>query len=115
VAVQPCVGPGIRFSFLVNFQHTLGLLGPVISPSQGHYLHRTTYNGDTKDKHPCPERDSNLRSSLRELKSHALDHATFGSVELKYDMQITNMHQVAVTRMAHIRLQVSRRFWRTGI
>jgi hypothetical protein len=31
--------PGLFFSFLIFFIHTAGLLGRVISPSQGRYLH----------------------------------------------------------------------------
>jgi hypothetical protein len=48
--------------FLELFRHMLGLLGRVISPSQGLYLHRTTQHIKTRDKHPCLERDSNPRS-----------------------------------------------------
>jgi hypothetical protein len=47
--------------FLELFRHMVGLLGRVISPSQGLYLHRTTQHKDA-DKHPCLERDSNPRS-----------------------------------------------------
>jgi hypothetical protein len=36
---SPLVGPGLPFSFLIVFTQTVGLLGPVISPSQGRYLH----------------------------------------------------------------------------
>jgi hypothetical protein len=38
--------------FLELFRHTVGLLGRVISPSQGLYLHRTTQHRKTRDKHP---------------------------------------------------------------
>jgi hypothetical protein len=44
------------------FRHMVGLLGRVISPSQGLYLHRTTQHRKTRYKHPCLERDSNPRS-----------------------------------------------------
>jgi hypothetical protein len=44
------------------FRHMVGLLGRVIRPSQGLYLHRTTQHRKTRDKHPCLERDSNPRS-----------------------------------------------------
>jgi hypothetical protein len=40
-------------------QHTVGLLGQVIRLPQGLYLHGTTQHRKTKDKHPCPKRDSN--------------------------------------------------------
>jgi hypothetical protein len=42
----------------------------VISPSQGLYLHRTAQHRETKDKHPCPKRDSNPRSGVLALKAH---------------------------------------------
>jgi hypothetical protein len=48
--------------FLELFRHMVGLLGRVISPSQGLFLHRTTQHRKTRDKHPCLERDSNPRS-----------------------------------------------------
>jgi hypothetical protein len=37
----------------------VGILGRVIRPSQGFYLHRTTQHRKTRDEHPCLERDSN--------------------------------------------------------
>jgi hypothetical protein len=48
--------------FLELFRHMVGLLGRVISPSQGLYLHKTTQHRKTRDKHPRLERDSNPRS-----------------------------------------------------
>jgi hypothetical protein len=48
--------------FLNYIIRMVGLLGRVISPSQGLYLHRTTQHRKTRDKHPCLERDSNPRS-----------------------------------------------------
>jgi hypothetical protein len=51
-----------HMKFLELFRHTVGLLGRVISPSQGLYLHRTTQHRKTRDKHPCLERDSSPRS-----------------------------------------------------
>jgi hypothetical protein len=48
--------------FLELFRHMVWLLGRVISPSQGLYLHRTTQHRKTRDKHPCLKRDSNPRS-----------------------------------------------------
>jgi hypothetical protein len=39
VAVRPFVGPGLFFNFLIFFTQTVGLLGRVVSPSQGRYLH----------------------------------------------------------------------------
>jgi hypothetical protein len=39
---QPFQGPNLLFSSVIIFLQTAGLLGRVISPSQGRYLHRTT-------------------------------------------------------------------------
>jgi hypothetical protein len=36
---SPYLGPGLFFSLVIFFTHTVGLLGRVISPSQGRYLH----------------------------------------------------------------------------
>jgi hypothetical protein len=47
--------------FLELFRHTVGLLGRLISPSQGTYTGQHTTQKDA-DKHPCLERDSNPRS-----------------------------------------------------
>jgi hypothetical protein len=38
-ASAPLLGPGLFFSFVIIFTQTVGLLGRVISPSQGRYLH----------------------------------------------------------------------------
>jgi hypothetical protein len=40
MALQPLLGPGHVFNFvIIFFTHTVGLLGQVISPSQGRYLY----------------------------------------------------------------------------
>jgi hypothetical protein len=36
---SPLLGPGLFFAFVIFLTQTVGLLGRVISPSQGHYLH----------------------------------------------------------------------------
>jgi hypothetical protein len=36
---SPLLGPGLFFSFVIFFTQTVGLLGRVISTSQGRYLH----------------------------------------------------------------------------
>jgi hypothetical protein len=36
---SPLLGPGLFFSFVICFTQTVGLLGRVISPSYGRYLH----------------------------------------------------------------------------
>jgi hypothetical protein len=60
------------------YENTVALPGRVISPSQGLYLHRTTQHRKTKDKHPCPERDSNPLCSMRALNAHASDRTATG-------------------------------------
>jgi hypothetical protein len=57
---------------LIIFLHTVGLLGRVISSSQGLYLNtgqhkqnkHTHTHTHTHTKHPCPEWNSNIRSRL---------------------------------------------------
>jgi hypothetical protein len=48
---SPLLGPGLFFSFVIFFTQTVGLLGRVISPSQGRYIHtgqhRHRINADT--------------------------------------------------------------------
>jgi hypothetical protein len=54
----------LRFFFL-NHRQSVGLLGRVISSSQGLYLYTNTEKPIyTNTKHPCPELDSNPRSRL---------------------------------------------------
>jgi hypothetical protein len=48
--------------FLELFRQMVGLLGRVISPSQGLYLHRKTQHRKTRTNIPCHERDSKPRS-----------------------------------------------------
>jgi hypothetical protein len=36
---SPLLGPGLFFSFVIIFTQAVGLLGRVISPLQGRYLH----------------------------------------------------------------------------
>jgi hypothetical protein len=60
---SPLVGPWRHLQFCKRFIQTVGLLGLVISPSQGRYLH----TGQQKQKkrthrHSCLEWDSNPRS-----------------------------------------------------
>jgi hypothetical protein len=56
----------------------VGLLGRVISLSQGLCLHRTTAKKD-EDKHPCLKQDLNPQSSVRVLKARASHRAATGS------------------------------------
>jgi hypothetical protein len=64
VALQSCKNPATSQigGFLNYIRHMVGLLGRVINPSQGLYLHRTTQHRKTRDKHSRLGRDSNPRS-----------------------------------------------------
>jgi hypothetical protein len=64
------------FWFPNLFRHMVGLLGRVIS-----FIARPV---PTKDKYPCPKRDSNPRSSVRAIKARAKDRAATGSASNKY-------------------------------
>jgi hypothetical protein len=70
-ATTPMLGLGLHprnspFHFgLLDLTHSVGLLGRVISSSQGLYLYRNTEKRTyTNTKHPCPEWGSNKRSRL---------------------------------------------------
>jgi hypothetical protein len=62
----------VSLQFL-NLRHSVGLLGQVISPSQGRYLTQT----QKKHRHPCLDWGSNPRSQCSERAKtvHALDGA----------------------------------------
>jgi hypothetical protein len=47
---SPLLGPGLFFSFVIFFTQTVGLLGWVISPSQGHYLHTGQRNSNPRSQ-----------------------------------------------------------------
>jgi hypothetical protein len=54
------LGPGLFFSFVIFFTQTIGLLGRVISPSLGLYLHTEQHKHRIKaHRHPRLEWDSN--------------------------------------------------------
>jgi hypothetical protein len=57
---QPIQGSDLLFSSVIIFSQTVGLLGRVISPSQGRYLNTEQTHAHTK--HPYPEWYSNPRS-----------------------------------------------------
>jgi hypothetical protein len=64
---SPLLGPGLFFSFVIFFTQLIGLLGRVVSPSPGRYLHNRTTQTQNKrtQTHPCLEWDSKPRSSVR--------------------------------------------------
>jgi hypothetical protein len=84
LALQPCLVPSLLLrGSLNNLRHMIAPLGRVVSPSQGLYLHRTAQHRETKDKHPCPKRDSKPRFSVRALKFQAWGSAAAGSTKWK--------------------------------
>jgi hypothetical protein len=66
---SPLLGPGLFFSFVIFFTQTVGLLGQVISPSQGRYLHIGQYNKRTY-RHPRFEWDSKPRYQRSNERRH---------------------------------------------
>jgi hypothetical protein len=70
---------------MILFEQLVGLLGQGISQTQGFYLHRTTQHRKNSDTHPCPEKDSNLRSQCSSGRSLVY-------VKYKYLTLITNRH-----------------------
>jgi hypothetical protein len=50
-----------------------GLLGRVISPSQGLYLHRTVQHTNTRTNIHALNRIRNLEPSIQVAKTHSLD------------------------------------------
>jgi hypothetical protein len=60
---SPLLGRGLFFSSAIFSTWTVELLGRVISPSQGCYLHRATQTQNKRIyKHPCLQWDPNPRS-----------------------------------------------------
>jgi hypothetical protein len=77
---QPIQGPGLLFGYIITFTETVGLLGRVISQSQGRYLH----TGQHKHRinayiHQTPMPwvgfEPTIPTSERAKTVHALDHA----------------------------------------
>jgi hypothetical protein len=58
---------GCFFSFLIHTQ-SVGLLGRVISPSQGRYLHTEHNRRINANRHWCLELDSNPRSQCSRVR-----------------------------------------------
>jgi hypothetical protein len=63
---SPLLVPGLFFSFVIIFTKSVGLLGRVISPSQGRYLHTGQHKHRIHAyRHLCLQWESYPRSSLR--------------------------------------------------
>jgi hypothetical protein len=51
---SPWLGPALFFSSVITFTQSVGLLGRVISPSQGRYLHAGQHKQNKRThRHPC--------------------------------------------------------------
>jgi hypothetical protein len=78
---SPLLGPGLFFSSVIVFTQTVGPLGRVISPSQGHYLntgqHKHRINAYTHKQNimPCVGFEPTAPVFEREKTDHALDCA----------------------------------------
>jgi hypothetical protein len=80
-----------HFGFL-DLRHSVGLLGRVISSSQGLYLYiNTEKRTHTNTKHPCPGWDSNRRSRLPRERRQCMPYTVTGNV-LPYTAQIWSVH-----------------------
>jgi hypothetical protein len=59
---SPLLGPGLFFSFVIFFSHSVELLGRVVSPSQGRYLNTGQHKQNKRThRHPCLQWDSHPR------------------------------------------------------
>jgi hypothetical protein len=72
---SPLLRPGLFFSFVISFTQSAGLLGRVISPSQGRYLNIGQHKHRKKcmHRHQCLQWNSNprsQRSSERRPRGH---------------------------------------------
>jgi hypothetical protein len=63
----------LTYRFLELFRHTVGLLGRVISPSQGLYLHRTTQHRKTRTNIHALSGIRTHDPSNQPAKTHASD------------------------------------------
>jgi hypothetical protein len=65
-------------TFLNLFRHLVGLLGRVISPSQGFYLHRTAQHRKTRTNIHAFSGIRTHDPSVRAMKAHASGRAPIG-------------------------------------
>jgi hypothetical protein len=74
--------------FLKLFRLLAGLLGRVISPSQGLYLHRTTLHRKTRTNIHALSEIRTHDPSVRAIKAHAPDHWATVNDNLRYYLGI---------------------------
>jgi hypothetical protein len=85
---------------LLDLRHSVGLLGRVISSSQGIYLYTNTEKRThTNTKHACPERNWNPRSRLPSERRQCMPQtarlpwpALLGLVRSKWDVFFQKLH-----------------------
>jgi hypothetical protein len=87
LALQPQFGPrptsmklSVSLRFFLDLRQSVGLLGRVISSSQGLYLYTNTEKHTYTHKHPCCEWDSNPRSRLPTAISSISQHIGIGNI-----------------------------------
>jgi hypothetical protein len=77
---SPLLGPGLFFSYVIFFTQTVGLLGRVISPSQGLYLHtgqhkhRTNIHALSRIRNHDPSFRASVASSCLTPRGHRDRH-----------------------------------------
>jgi hypothetical protein len=92
--------PLLIFWFPNLFRHMVGLLGRVISSSQGLYLHRTTQHRKTRTNiHTL----SGIRSSVRAIKALASVRAATGSAI--YVLQSEKHYSLCATGLLRFQLK----------
>jgi hypothetical protein len=77
MALQPLIGPWPIFQFLCLFTQSVGLLGPGISPPQGHYLHIGQHKQNKRTQTSMPRVGFELTIPVFERAQtvHALDRS----------------------------------------
>jgi hypothetical protein len=73
--------PPLIFWFPNLFRHVVGLLGRVISSSQGLYVHRTTQHREPRTNIHALSGDSKPRPRVRAIKARASHRAATGSTQ----------------------------------
>jgi hypothetical protein len=79
------------------FRHTVGLLGRVISPSQGLYLHRTTQHGKTRTNIHVLSRTRTHDPSNQPAKTHASDCTATVTGIWGYYCHVIRLERLSIT------------------
>jgi hypothetical protein len=117
--LQPIQGPGLFFSSVIIFTQTVGLLGRVISPLQGHYLntgqHKHRINAyPHQTSMPWVGFEPTIPTSERAKAVHALDRAATvtGIVKLLFFFPLALQSQFGPWP-TFMKLSISLRFTRS--